>query len=154
MQLRRALFVLLTLICSQGALAGPRSCLPEFTALQSVVMVDPTNFSPFVFWLNTERGTDRIQTKVQLVGQLSLDKPGAFDLIVRFDPAFDGVSLPFNLYSVYVVNDGEPLAWMDFTNSCLGPGISFFPGKEIRLPAVKFVGEKTHKLQIMVWGRI
>ncbi len=74
-------------------------------------------------------------------------------LTAMFDPDFDGVSLPYNLYAVQAVLDGQVVFYMDY-RGCQGPGPSFFPGREIRLPSVKLIGGKPQKLQIMVWGRL
>ncbi len=46
---------------------------------------------------------------------------------IYFDPEFDGVSLPYNLYAVLVIADGETLAWMDLTQGCRDRVKLFFP---------------------------
>lgn len=137
-----------------SASAGGASCLPEFNSLQTTEVFNPKQPAVFVRSLATEGASGLIQTKVQLVGRPSKEVPNALDLTVRFDPNFNGVSLPYNLYSVLVVRDGEVMSWMDFTKQCEGPGIGFYPGQEIHLPLLKFISDDSHKLQIMVWGRI
>ncbi len=78
----------------------------------------------------------------------------AVKMSVRFDPKFDGVSLPYNLFAILIIRDGEAAAWWDFTSGCTGPGVSFFPGQEIHLPKLKLIGADPERLQIMVWGRL
>jgi hypothetical protein len=137
-----------------SASAGQSSCLPAFNSLQTAEVFDPKQPAVFIRALATEGASGLIQTKVQLVGRPSKDVPNALDLSVRFDPNFNGVSLPYNLYSVLVIRDGEVMSWMDFTKQCQGPGIGFYPGQEVHLPLLKFDGGDAHKLQIMIWGRI
>lgn len=122
--------------------AGQRSCLPERTSAQ-------------IFW-TVEAHTDSLlihplSSKVQLMARQS---GGAVSLTLRFDPSFDGVSLPFNLFAVLVVKNGSVIAWWDYTRGCQTPGLSFFPGREIELPELKLVGAGPDQLQIMVWGKL
>lgn len=145
-----AAFILLSL----PAQAGPQSCLPKSTSLQTIEIIDRTARKTFTHVLTTERSNEVIATKVQLIGRPHPEVPEGLELILRFDPEFEGVSLPYNLYSVLLIDNGEVLAWWDYSNSCEGPGLSFFPGSEIRLPKLKLIGDRIHKLQIMVWGRI
>lgn len=87
--------------------------------------------------------------------QLSAVKDGeAVKMKVEFDPKFEGVSLPYTVFAVLVVRDGEVVGWWDFSSQCRGPGASFFPGRSIRLPVAKLVGGTQERLQIMVWGKL
>ena len=129
--------------------AGPTSCLPGYTALQAMQSVrdgDSFNHS-----LESRNSSGPFTTHAQLVGKVA---QGSLNLSVRFDPDFEGVSLPYNLYAVSVIADGQPVAWFDFTRSCESAGIGFFPGRVIQLPPVKLLGAPTQKLQIMVWGKL
>ncbi len=122
--------------------SGQKSCLPERTAAHLVWTVNAAENNSLLYQLTN---------RVQLVGEQS----GNFaQFKVRFDPTFDGVSLPYNLYAVLILRDGEPVAWWDYTRSCQGPGLSFFPGREIALPKVNLVGGGAERLQIMVWGKL
>lgn len=129
---------------------GQSSCLPDYTALQTIENVDAG--ASFARQLQSRNSNGYFQTRVRLEGEV--DSNSQLGLMVRFDPAFEGVSLPYNLYSVLVVSEGEVLAWLDFTRDCSGPGLSFFPGRQIRLPAIKLIGGRPQKLQIMVWGKL
>lgn len=101
--------------------------------------------------LMSYRNDELHETRVQLRAEV---KSGNVELKVGFDPKFDGVSLPYNLYAVLILRNGQTEQWLDFTNGCKGPGLGFFPGREIRLPTVKSIGESPEQLQIMVWGRM
>lgn len=122
--------------------SGRKSCLPEQTAAQLIWTLETSNADSLLYQL-----TDQ----VQLVGERSGD---SVHFKIRFNPDFQGVSLPYNLYAVMVVKEGEPMAWWDFTRSCLAPGVSFFPGREVQLPKVNLVGGRAERLQIMVWGKL
>ncbi len=122
--------------------SGQRSCLPERTEAQLMWTVNAAETGSLLHSLTN---------RVQLVGE----QAGAVaQFRVRFDPAFQGVSLPYNLYAVLILRDGEPVAWWDYTRGCAGPGLSFFPGREIHLPKVNLVGGGAERLQIMVWGKL
>jgi hypothetical protein len=126
-----------------------------YTALNVIEDVDPKEGGSFVHPLVSENRTGLFETKVQLAGEIrDGEESPVLDLTLRFDPAFQGVSLPYNLYTVLVISNGRVLNWLDFTNSCHGPGISFFPGRSVRIPSVKLIGADPQKLQIMVWGRL
>ncbi len=127
-----------------------KSCLPAHTAAQ-VFWTFSENSPSQAQKLVSDRSGQLIKTRVQLEGHRA---GGEVNLSVKFDPTFDGVSLPYNLYAVLIVREGTVEAWWDFTESCRSPGLSFFPGREIRLPAVKVIGEKPEQLQIMVWGKL
>jgi hypothetical protein len=127
-----------------------RSCLPDFNSLQLLETTTPGASQEFIKPLKSMNMNGLFQTKVQAVIRIAQD----LEMLIRFDPEFDGVSLPYNLYAVLVVADGAVLSYMDFTRECAGPGIGFFPGGEIRLPRIKLIGADPQKLQIMVWGRL
>lgn len=139
---------------AQTTLGG--SCLPNYTALQLNEMIDPQKAISLTRALSQQINDSTITTKVQWqiksapVGKAST----SLQMIVRFDPDFDGVSLPYNLYGVMVILNGEVVGWFDYTSGCQGSGISFFPGREIRLPDVKLPNAKLQHLQVMVWGRL
>ncbi len=136
--------VLLILFCPIKVLAnaGQRSCLPEKTAAQLLWNVSSNAQAEII---------QPLSSKVQLIGrQAGLE----VNFRLRFDPAFSGVSLPYNLYAVLIVQNGSVVGWWDYTHGCQGPGISFFPGREIALPTVKLVGAEADQLQIMVWGKL
>lgn len=129
----------------------PKSCLPKSTALQGMEWVTPHHPKDFLYSLRSTRGEgDSFLTKVQLQGKVT---EGEVNMLLRFDPKFDGVSLPYNVYAVLVIVNEETVAWWDFTQGCRAPGLSFFPGSEIGLPKIK-LQEPARRLQIMVWGTL
>jgi hypothetical protein len=144
------------LIAASSATAfGQTSCLPSFTALQTVEVLSSTSSSEIWRPLLTQAASrELVSTKARLHLWRSAEVSGELNMSFQFEPGFEGVSLPFNVYAVSVIVDGQPWTWLDFTRGCEGPGLSFFPGAEIRLPSVKLIGDKPQKLQIMVWGRI
>lgn len=149
------LATLILLLLSGPVFAGQTSCVPVFTALNVIEEVNPREGASFIHPLIAENGSGLFVSRVRLEGTTRTDgEVPTLELTVRFDPAFEGVSLPYNLYTILVISDGRVLNWLDFTNSCRGPGISFFPGREIHVPSVKLVGADPQKLQIMVWGRL
>jgi len=149
-QVPRLILIVSMVLCIRPAY-GQNSCLPDFTALQTMESLDPASPSNFVRSLISQRADGYFSTRVRLEGEPS---GGALQLRVRFDPDFEGVSLPYNLYAVLVVEDGRILAWHDYTQGCKGMGLSFFPGRVISLPPIKLVGVQPQRLQIMVWGRL
>jgi hypothetical protein len=130
------------------------SCLPSYTALQLETRVQGDQAESLAYYLQAKRGDEVFQSKVILAGETDASHPRSLPLEIEFDPKFQGVSLPYNLYAVLIVLDGEIVEWLDFTSSCVGPGVSIFPGQKISLPEVKLIGDKPQKLQIMVWGRL
>lgn len=127
---------------------GQTSCLPDYTAAQAIWSANAPTFKQSLL---SRRSGNLITTRVWIEGTRTKDSA---DLWLRFDPDFDGVSLPYNLFAVLIIRDGEPAAWWDFTASCKGPGLSFFPGREVHLPPLKLIGGPSDRLQIMVWGRL
>ncbi len=159
MSLQTLVALLLLGTWSSGA-AGQTSCVPEYTALNVIEKVAPLEGTVFVHSLRSKNGAgDMFTTRVQVEGRVSAGEASAgevpsLEMSVRFDPAFGGVSLPYNLYTILVIGDGRVLNWLDFTDSCRSPGISFFPGREVHIPSVKLIGVDPQTLQIMVWGRL
>jgi len=153
----QVVLVLLNLIWLSPTLSwaeGPKSCLPDFMSLQELLIVGGEELAPQTFVLKSENHRGRFPTHARL--KLASDPLHKNRLMasVSFAPEFDGVSLPYNLYVLAFVLDGEMVGWWDYTRGCTGPGLSFFPGAEIRLPHVNLVGDRPQKLQIMVWGRL
>jgi len=154
------LLLIFGLVFSNATFARPTACLPSDTALDVVEIVDPHPFArPFTHYLDSVHGVDSFTTRVQLLGEVRAEIDGSdtaeLSLSVQFDPEFDGVSLPYNLYALQVFGEyGEELAWLDFTSSCSGPGIGFFPGRKVELGTIKLVGVNPQRLQIIVWGKL
>ena len=121
------------------------SCLPNYTALQTTEVR-----SSFSHFLTSKNSQGPFTTHVVLEGAV-LDEN--LKMKIQFDPSWEGVSLPYNLYAVMVIADGKPAAWYDFTRGCEAPGIGFFPGRSVELPPVKLLGSPVQRLQIMVWGK-
>jgi hypothetical protein len=135
---------LLLLAAIQSQAWAQPSCLPLFTALQTVITVDPTANVEHTFRLKQLRQGQVQDSRVfvQFTPRMEGGVTHVLDAHAYFDPTFDGVSLPYNLYSVMVVEDGEVIAWWDFTSVCKSPGLSFFPGRRVQLPSLKLVGER------------
>lgn len=131
------------------------SCLPEFTSLQVLESVHPPrHFETKWYPLLAEGPGGRVATRAVLQVEAGTANPQELRLTAMFDPDFDGVSLAYNLYAVLVLIDGVPQFFHDYTSGCQGLPPSFYPGGQITLPAVKLIGDKPQKLQIMVWGRL
>lgn len=128
---------------------GQKSCLPQDLALQTFESGGPG--TTFHRPLSSQNSQGRFLTKVILDGKV--DEQG-LKLSFQFDPAWEGVSLPYNLYAILVIADGLPVAWYDYTRECQSPPLSFFPGRLIEVPTVKHLGAYPQKLQIMVWGKL
>ncbi len=141
---------LVALLSSQSLHAADRSCLPDHTSAQILWQPTSLHSDELVRNLSSRHGPEAFLTNVQVWAEIN---QGQLTVTFRFDPAFDGVSLPYNLYSVLITNQNEVLGWWDFTYSCQGPGLSFFPGQEISLRPVKITGELP-RLQIFVWGKL
>ncbi|MGE4132252.1 MAG: hypothetical protein AB7F86_11480 [Bdellovibrionales bacterium] len=144
------LLTLAILLISSGVAAQPKSCLADYTSAQ--IYWTPSNPSDErVDALLSSRNGQLFTTRVQLVTKIT---GGELSLSFRFDPNFDGVSLPYNLQGVMILEKGQVVRWWDFTKQCHSPGVSFFPGRMISLPGLKPLGEGWDQLQIMVWGRL
>ena len=134
-----------------GVAHGQPSCLPDFTALQTIEVLKSTDHS-FAYPLASKGPAGEFTTRVRAEGRMIDGK--ALSLRFLFDPTFDGVSLPYNLFAVMVLVDGVAIGYHDFTNACTSPGLSFFPGRIIEMPVVKFPHAGAERLQVMVWGKI
>lgn len=143
-----------------GPLFSPSSCLPEFMALSLVSTVDPTQPTKSSHPLQSENIQGRFSTPVELRVQV---EPGDFKegdqqlrLQLGFREDFSGVSLPYNLFALLIIQNDQPLLWLDLTSGCQDPGVSVFPGQEWILPSLTWWGSggDFDRLQIMVWGRL
>lgn len=148
MGLRAAILIL---FFSTSAFARQSSCLPEFTSLQVVDTSVSTH--SFEYVLSSINSSGPFASKVRLSGTYDAEAQ-ALRLNAHFDKKFDGVSLPYNLYSVLILQNGNVVGWYDFTSGCEGPGVGFYPGQDFNLPTTKLQKSSTNKLQIMVWGRL
>ncbi len=151
---RKTFVVLILMFLAPLSAAGQTSCLPNYTALNAIHDFASHESGAFVHNLIAENGNGLFVSRVQIVGTLTGGDISSLDLIARFDPSFDGVSLPYNLYSILVISNGKVQSYVDFTDACRSPGVSFFPGREFRIPSIKLIGADPQKLQIMVWGRL
>ncbi|MGZ3722396.1 MAG: hypothetical protein ACXVA9_05670 [Bdellovibrionales bacterium] len=135
------------------AFADRSSCLPEFNSLQTQQVLDLGSAAQDTLELKSENSQGIFVSKARM--SYTLD-PASKQLQLRFhfDDKFDGVSLPHNLYSVLIVQNGSVVGWLDFTSQCQGPGVGFFPGQSFRPPALKLSGEGKQNFQFVVWGRI
>ncbi|HMN69543.1 MAG TPA: hypothetical protein PKC28_13465 [Bdellovibrionales bacterium] len=155
MRLRQVTFCIATLAFFWSLpIAAQTSCLPETLSGQFLETVDLGGASERVHSLKSVNMTGSFVTKVQMVAGYQGGAEPTLALRFRFDPAFDGVSLAYNLYAVLVLADGQPAAWMDFTSGCTGLGIGFFPGREVAVPVVKLRATPAARVQIMVWGKL
>ncbi len=148
------ILVFLILVWSQVARAQTvPSCLPAILSAQITVLVDTEQVQRFTFPLESENASGRFQTKAVMDANYDANTH-LLTFTTHFDDSFKGVSLPFNLFSVLVIEAGEVVQWQDLTGQCKGPGLGFFPGAHIQLPGVKLNGRGPESLQIMVWGRL
>jgi len=146
-------FLFVGLIFSGDLLAQSNSCLPAWNSLQTFETFDAQQDYDFSHVLYSESASGRFATKVLVDGHYSAQ---THQLIMKthFDDKFNGVSLPYNLYSVLVIENGEVNRWQDFTAGCDGPGVGFYPGAVFTLPTFKLKGVGRELVQIMIWGMI
>lgn len=147
MGLRSLVLAILTTAVS-GAYADGVSCLPEFTSLRAEA--DFGRASQQTFILKSVNPKGMFETKARMTAGLEGNQ-----LSVKFhwDENFSGVSLPYNLYSLLVVQDGVAVGWFDFTHDCEGPGVGFFPGQSFSLPPLKTVSSNK-QIKFIIFGRI
>lgn len=129
------------------------SCLPGWTSLQSIELMDTTKDYDFSHSLEGENANGRHTTKVVIDGHYNAQSKQLI-LSAHFDDKFNGVSLPFNLFSALVIEGGQVNAWQDFTKECNSPGVGFYPGQTFQLPVFKLKGSGKESVQIMIWGSI
>jgi len=127
------------------------SCLPSYTALQVVEDIDLGARHNFSYALKSENAVGLFDSRVFLSGSAA---GGQLVLRAHFDDTFDGFSLPYNLFTVMVMQDGKVVGYLDFTEACNDPGIGFFPGQNIWLGPIQLNGVGTSRVQIAVWGRL
>lgn len=143
--------VLTAMLLNATASWAQLSCLPDFNSLQVLETVDLAGSKTFSYPLKSENANGLFNTRVFLSGTLS---NRTLNLKAHFDETFDGVSLPYNLFVVVIIQDGQVVQYIDFTDACNDPGISFFPGQAVSLTPVALEGEGSTRLQIAVWGRL
>jgi hypothetical protein len=148
---RVVLFLTFLMLAASLPAVAQNSCLPDYLAAQTLVHVSEGKTVALTLPLKDQNANGEFMTKVQVDAKIS---PEGIHLTAHFNDGFQGVSLPYNLYSVLILRNGQPLEWLDFTNLCQGPGIGFFPGRHVDLPLVKFDGAKGGDFQIMIWGRL
>lgn len=129
------------------------SCLPAWTALQSFELIDATKDYDFTRSLEGENAQGRYTTKVVVDGHYDA-KTKQLSLAAHFENGFSGVSLPFNLFSVLLIEGGQVNQWQDFSKECNGPGVGFYPGQTFQLPVFKLKSTGKATLQLMIWGSI
>lgn len=128
------------------------SCLPTQNALQVFEVLSPGQNVKKAYPLYA--GMEH-RPWLEAILEVNRHDKNDVHLTFQFEERFRGVSLPYNLYAVLVLSQGAVVAWLDFTNECLSPGISFFPGQEIEIPVGNLPPlESPHSLQVMVWGRM
>jgi len=129
------------------------SCLPAWTSLQSIEILDTTKDYDFSHSLEGENASGRYTTKVVVDGHYNAQTK-QLTLTTHFQNDFNGVSLPFNLFSALVIEAGQVNGWQDFTKECNGPGVGFYPGQMFQMPAFKLKGSGKETVQFMIWGSI
>lgn len=139
-------WVLLTLFLLSARVGADPSCLPDFVSLQATEKLSSPQ--QMVHSLKSSRGGVLFQTDA--VMDSSYDGE-TLKLRVRFtDPT--ALSLPYNLYAVLVIVNGEVVSWQDLTGQCSGSGQSIFPGQTIELQPVKIRSQGL--IQFSVWGKL
>jgi hypothetical protein len=63
------------------------------------------------------------------------------------------VGLPYTVYRIEL-SSGDFYRSLDFTGSCSGPGLSFFPRETVTLPNVKTPLQPGETVRIRVWGHL
>lgn len=129
------------------------SCLPEYNSLQAILPLDLSADGARSFQLKSDNASGVFLTKVVMDYAYSAQAQ-TLNMKFHFDDAFGGVSLPYNVFAILVLQNGNPVVWYDYTKACqtLGPGI--YPGQSFSPVPVKLSGGGRQPLQIMVWGRI
>lgn len=145
--------LLIILILTTATAKAEPSCLPNYNSLQTLVNLNPSEDKEFQYPLLTDNGRELLMTKVNLRAVYSAQDKMLF-MKTHWSNEFNGVSLPYNLYAIMILQNGKPLKWIDYTHQCQGPGISFYPGGAVTLPPIPVKGEGPQTLQIMVWGRV
>jgi hypothetical protein len=121
------------------------SCFPKHNALQLFERVNIAKDQTKTYLLNPD-SPNRQWTEAQV----SYSTQGDLAMTFKFEDRFDGVSIPYNISAVLVIQNGLPLTWLDLTRSCEVPPVGIFPGQKFRLPLGKLSGPQA-SLQIFVW---
>ncbi|MCO5143323.1 MAG: hypothetical protein M9962_09565 [Oligoflexia bacterium] len=95
------------------------------------------------------------------ISSLAFNSTG-FQMRFTFPLPRDQVSIPYNIYHAQVstiAKSGEDIAnhVQDFTDECRGPGISVFPGGEVKLLPIKYTlpdDKKGESLKVQIWGHL
>lgn len=129
------------------------SCLPEFNSLQAILQLDLSTDSARGFQLKSDNASGVFITKV-VMDYVYSAQTQTLNMKFHFEDSFDGVSLPYNVFAILVLQNGTLVAWYDYTKACqtLGPGI--YPGQSFSPLPVKLSGSGRQPLQFIVWGRI
>lgn len=144
--------VSLVLVTSVQAGADAVSCLPEFNSLRAVADFSDGSVKQ-TFKLKSENINGLFESKVRLTATLDGDL-GRLTMKFHWDESFGGVSLPYNLYSVLVLQSGQVVGWFDFSNECQGPGVGFYPGQSFTAKPLKVDDFAGKQFKFIVWGRI
>lgn len=138
-----------------GTLMARLSCLPDFNSLQILQVIDlaQAQTQTITYPLKSMNAHGLFETRAQLEMMVQAEN-WILDFKVLFDPKFGGVSLPYNVYALLVIQGGQVISWQDFTGGCRGPGIGFFPGQVVQLPKVKLIKSNSNVIQVMLWGRL
>lgn len=129
---------------SDAVMADP-SCFPKHNALQLFERVNITKDETKTYLLNSD-APNRQWTEAQL----SYASQGALSMTFKFEDRFDGVSLPYNISAVLVIQNGVPLTWVDLTQNCRTPPVGIYPGQKFKLPLGQ-LNAPNASLQIFVW---
>lgn len=140
-------FVLSLVFLSSAAFAEGTHCLPEYTSLRAEG--DFSQSPQHTFVLKSENSRGLFESKARLTATVA---GGHLSMKFHWDENFSGVSLPYNLFSVLVLQGDTVVGWMDFTRECQGPGVGFFPGQSFTAQPLKVDSDGPYKF--IVWGRI
>lgn len=142
-----------TLVMLSLGAEAQTSCLPSGVAAQVFEIVDPKVPFEKTYVLNRWLAGEAYPSLVQMEWKSMVNPLDGMEGWIRFRPDFDGVSVPFNVYGVMIILNGQPLLWWDLTDECKSPGVGLFPGDLLKLPSIKWAHFQKQSLQIQIWAR-
>ena len=142
----------LSLMNAVSAGADAISCLPEYTSLRATAdFADGP--SQQTFKLKSDNLNGLFESKARMTASYDAELE-RLNLKFHWDENFSGVSLPYNLYSVLILQGSTVVGLLDFTDDCRGLGVGFYPGQSFSARPIKIQGLPGKQFKFIVWGRI